>query len=80
MANAVNQHGTSRRLTDPRWLVVLREQGRNQPWLAQRTGVSVFTVYAYRQGQRPTPQAWLEKAADALGVPASLLADTEDAA
>lgn len=80
MAEAGIQHGTSRRLTPPAWLVVLREQGRNQTWLAQRTGVSVFTVYAYRQGQRQTPQAWLERAAEALGVPASLLADTEDAA
>lgn len=37
-------------------------------WLAEKTGVSVPTVYAYKRGIRRTPQHWLERVAAALGV------------
>lgn len=61
------------------WRIVLREQGRSINWLAARTGVSRFTLHSYSVGRRRTPDAWLVKAAEALGVPVELLRDQKAA-
>lgn len=58
---------------------ILREQGRTLTWLARLTGVSRATVYAYMRGARRPSVEWIDRAAAALGVPASLLR-TEEAA
>jgi hypothetical protein len=63
----------------PTWRSILDEQGRTLTWLGLRTGVSRATVYAYSQGQRRPPEAWLAKAADALGVPVALMHPQPDA-
>jgi predicted transcriptional regulator len=50
------------------WRTVLIEQGRTLAWLADRTGKSRRTVYAYSRGELvPTP-AWLTAASVVLGV------------
>lgn len=65
--------------TTPRWRQVLDEQGRSLAWLAERTGLAPQTVYAISSGVRRPTDAWLDKAAAALGVPASLLRGDEAA-
>ena len=64
---------------DVMWLRVLQEQGRSQTWLARRTGIARNTLYCYGMGRRRTPDAWLVKAAEALGVPVELLRDEKAA-
>lgn len=54
------------------WLTVLREQGevdrrRTMRWLAEQTGKSHRTVYAYSSGQITPPAAWLAEASRVLG-------------
>lgn len=55
------------------WKQVLEEQGRSITWLAQRTETPLRTVYAFSRGDRRPSEAWLQKAAGALGVPVALL-------
>lgn len=62
-----------------RWREVLREQGRTLTWLAERTGVARVTVFAYSQGVRQPPKAWLARTAEVLGVPLSVLTGDEAA-
>lgn len=42
------------------WRTVLREQGRQLRWLADNTGKSRRTVYAYSRGDLVPPAPWLE--------------------
>lgn len=51
----------------PRWLAVLRAQGRNMAWLAQATGKSYPQVQAYRQGRAKVPADWLARVVELLG-------------
>lgn len=62
------------------WRAVLKGQGRTIAWLAERTGTPRWTVYAYSRGNRRPSDDWLRKAADVMGVPASLLGVTDEAA
>lgn len=62
------------------WRDVLRTQGRSVAWLASQTGTPAPTVYAYSRGARRPSDDWLRKAADVMGVPASLLGATDEAA
>lgn len=56
---------TSTKQTD--WRTVLREQGRSLRWLADQTGKSRRTIYAYSRGDLvPTPE-WLAAAGRVLG-------------
>ena len=55
--------------TDQReWRSALREQGRSLAWLADRTGISRASVYAYSCGARRPSAAWLAKVAALLGL------------
>jgi predicted transcriptional regulator len=49
------------------WRTVLREQGRTLRWLADRTGKSRRTVYAYSRGDLVPPPAWIAAASEVLG-------------
>ena len=49
------------------WRTVLREQGRTLRWLADQTGKSRRTVYAYSRGDLVPPAEWVKAAARALG-------------
>jgi hypothetical protein len=61
----------------PRWRLVLDEQGRKIGWLADRTGLARQTVYSISMGRRRATEAWLDRVAIALDVPASWLKDDE---
>lgn len=52
----------------PDWRTVLREQRRTLRWLADQTGKSRRTVYAYSRGDLVPPPAWIAAAAAVLGV------------
>ena len=51
----------------PDWRTVLRGQGRTLAWLADQTGKSRRTVYAYSRGDLVPPAEWLERVARLLG-------------
>jgi predicted transcriptional regulator len=51
------------------WRAALRDQGRTIRWLAQATGRTPRTVYAYSQGTRTPTADWLARVEHALGVP-----------
>jgi hypothetical protein len=51
----------------PDWRTVLREQGRTMRWLADNTGKSRRTVYAYSLMQRIPPAEWLADVSRLLG-------------
>ena len=61
------------------WREALDAQGRSLAWLADRTGVSRRTVYAYSRGVRRPKNAWLERTAEALGVTLAELTGDEAA-
>ena len=50
------------------WRQALRQQGRSLAWLADQTGISRATVYAYSRGARRPSDAWLAKVAALLGI------------
>lgn len=50
------------------WRIEVQRQGRSLRWLALQTGVKPSTVYAYSIGRRRPTEAWLEKAAEILGL------------
>jgi hypothetical protein len=50
----------------------MRTQGRKLRWLADATGVSLSYVSKMQYGSRPARREWANKAAVALGLPASL--------
>lgn len=49
-------------------LQALDAQGRKRKWLAQATGISAATLYAYIAGRRTVQPEWLAKARVALGI------------
>lgn len=49
------------------WLTALREQRRTRRWLADQTGKSRRTVYAYSRGDLVPPAEWLAAAERVLG-------------
>jgi predicted transcriptional regulator len=54
--------------TEPKaWRTVLDEQGRQLRWLADQTGKSRRTVYAYSRGDLIPPDEWLEAVSELLG-------------
>lgn len=50
------------------WRTVLRAQGRTFRWLADQTGKSRRTVYAYSRGDLVPPPEWIAEASRVLGV------------
>lgn len=54
--------------THPHWRIVLLQQRRSVAWLADRTGKSRRTVYAYSRGELTPPDAWIARASEILGV------------
>lgn len=52
---------------------VLREQGRNQRWLARQIGISEFQLSRMLHGHIATPEAVQQACASALGVPVRML-------
>lgn len=52
----------------PDWRTTLIEQGRTLRWLADSTGKSRRTVYAYSRGDLVPPVEWLRAVSTALGV------------
>jgi len=48
---------------------VIREQGRQRKWIAQRLGVHPSTVTMYAKRQRQVPPDRAERIAELLGVP-----------
>lgn len=53
---------------DTTWRAVLKAQGRTLAWLADQTGWTRRTVYAYSTGQLRPTTAFLDAASRALGV------------
>lgn len=51
------------------WRTVLDAQGRTLRWLADQTGKSPRTIYAYSRGDLVPPDAWLGQVRDLLGEP-----------
>lgn len=49
------------------WRTVLTAQGRSLRWLADQTGKSRRTVYAYSRGDLTPPADWLRRVAQLLG-------------
>jgi hypothetical protein len=49
------------------WKTVLREQGRDIAWLADKTEKPRATVYGYSRGDRRPTAEWLEAASRVLG-------------
>jgi len=49
------------------WRTVLREQGRTLRWLADQTGKSRRTVYAYSRGDLAPTSEWLAVVGRVLG-------------
>jgi predicted transcriptional regulator len=49
------------------WRTVLREQGRTFRWLADQTGKSRRTVYAYSRGDLVPPAEWITDVSRLLG-------------
>lgn len=49
------------------WRNVLRGQGRSLRWLADQTGKSRRTVYAYSRGDLVPPAEWVERVEALLG-------------
>ena len=49
------------------WRTVLREQGRTMRWLADQTGKSPRTVYAYSRGDLVPTREWIADASRVLG-------------
>lgn len=58
---------------EPQLQAVLDQQERTASWLARRTGMSPSYVTRVLQGERRPSDEFKAKAADALGVPTSLL-------
>jgi predicted transcriptional regulator len=54
--------------TAPNWRNVLRYQGRSIGWLADNTGKSRRTVYAYSRGELEPSKEWLRRVSLVLGV------------
>lgn len=50
------------------WRNALTEQRRTLRWLAEQTGKSPRTVYAYSRGDLVPPAEWLVVASSVLGV------------
>lgn len=50
-----------------RWWIALQEQRRSLAWLADETGKSRRTVYAYSSGSLEPPAEWVADALRALG-------------
>ena len=56
--------------TSPKdWRTVLTEQRRPRRWLADHTGKSRRTVYAYSQNKLTPPAKWLADVGALLGEP-----------
>jgi len=53
------------------WRTALREQRRTLRWLADETGKSRRTVYAYSRGDLVPPAEWVALAARVLGTEAA---------
>jgi predicted transcriptional regulator len=51
----------------PDWRTLLREQGRTMRWLADNTGKSRRTVYAYSRGDLVPPAPWIVDVSRLLG-------------
>jgi predicted transcriptional regulator len=49
------------------WRATLKEQGRTMAWLADNTGKSRRTVYAYSRGQLIPPAQWIADVSRLLG-------------
>lgn len=52
----------------PAWRTALNEQRRTLRWLAEQTGKSRRTVYAYSRGDLVPPAEWLASVARVLGI------------
>lgn len=65
---------------EPQLQAVLDQQERTASWLARKTGKSPSYVTRVLQGTRRPSEEFKARAADALGVPASLLFQGKEAA
>ena len=65
---------------EPQLQAVLEQQERTASWLARRTGKSPSYVTRVLQGHRRPSEDYKARAAEALGVPESLLFPGREAA
>lgn len=53
---------------------LLQARGHTVRWFCRRIGINPSYYYRMESGERPLSQSYLERAADVLNVPVSLLA------
>jgi len=61
--------------TEARVEKALEKQGRTIAWLARKVDLSVSYVWRILKGERPEPDGFRDKVADALDIPAEFLFD-----
>ncbi len=57
----------------------LASRGQSQRWLARNLGIHESLLCHYKSGRRVAPDATFRRAADLLGLPASVVASESDA-